>query len=209
MTQGMTVEQAIRSLGRTVFTTTEIAAVRRETVSATTQVLARMERQGLLLKVKRNLWCDPADPRFTRFGLIPFLAGNHRAYLSLLSALNLHGVIDQIPQQVYAVTTGPTKSVRTEVGVFSFHRIQPEFFAGFDWHGTGKTFLIATPEKALVDSLYLSTRRGARFRHLPTIDFSELPHPDSIAHWVERIPDARIRKAVDRRLEELGLPLNA
>jgi len=209
MSPAMTVEQAIRSLGRPIFTTKEVASVRSGTVSATTQVLTRMERQGLLLKVKRNLWCDPADPRFNRFGLIPYLAGNHRAYLSLLSALNLHGLIDQIPQQVYAVTTGPTKTVRTEVGVFSFHRIQPEFFDGFDWYGTAKTFLIASPEKALVDALYLSTRRGTRFRHIPSLDLTQMSDPARIAYWVERIPDPRIRKAVDSRLEEMGLPLKA
>lgn len=207
MSPGMTVEQAIQSLGRPIFTTKEVSAVRGGTVSATTQVLARMERQGLLLKVKRNLWCDPSDPRFNRFGLIPYLAGNHRAYLSLLSALNLHGVIDQIPQQVYAVTIGPTKTVRTEVGIFSFHRIQPEFFDGFDWYGANKTFLIASAEKALVDALYLSTRRGTRFRYLPSLDLAQLSDPALIVHWVEKIPDPRIRKAVDRRVEEMGLPL--
>lgn len=201
----VTVEQAIQALGRPIFTTREIAAVRKGTLSATSQVLSRMARQGLLVKAVRGLWCNHSDPRFSRFGLVPYIAGNHRVYVSLLSALNLHGLINQIPQVIYAVSTGPTRLVRTAVGTFSFHQIQPGFFAGFDWNGPNRTFLLATPEKAIVDSLYLSTRKGNRFRYLPELDVTDGPGRDAVEYWIGRIHDPLIRKSV--RKKAIGLQL--
>jgi predicted transcriptional regulator of viral defense system len=199
----VTVEQAIQALGRPIFTTREIAAVRKGTLSATSQVLTRMARQRLLVKAARGIWCIHTDPRFSRFGLVPYLAGNNRAYVSLLSALNLHGLINQIPQVIYAVSTGPTRLVRTAVGSFSFHQIQPGFFDGFDWNGPSRSFLLATPEKAIVDSFYLSTRKGNRFRYLPELDVTDGPVVDAINHWIDRIQDPLIRKSVKKKAEGL------
>jgi hypothetical protein len=58
----------------------------------------------------------PEDPRFSPFALGPFLSGAHRAYLSFLSPLHLHGLIVQVPQVIYAATTGHTARRRTPVG---------------------------------------------------------------------------------------------
>ena len=205
MRDRLTVEQAIQALGRPIFTTREIAAVRNGTLSATSQVLSRMVRQGLLVKAARGLWCNHANPRFSRFGLVPYLAGNHRAYVSLLTALNLHGLIDQIPQVIYAVSTGSTRLVKTVVGTFSFHQIQPGFFNGFDWNGPNRAFLLATPEKAIVDSFYISTGKGNRFQYLPEIDMTDGPEVDAIFYWVDRIRDPLIRKSVRKKAEGLHL----
>jgi predicted transcriptional regulator of viral defense system len=199
----LTVAQAIQAIGRPVFTTREIAGLRRASLSATSQTLGRMEGQGLLARPARGLWCVPADPRFSQFSLVPFLAGSHRAYVSFLSALHLHGRIEQIPQIVYAATTGHTRTVETGQGAFSFHRIQPELFAGFDWYGTGQDFLIASAEKALVDCLYLSSRKGRQFRYFPEIDLGEGFLLEKAEEWARLIPYGRIRKHVEERLASL------
>ena len=198
-----TTAQALRAVNRPVFTTREIAALRGSSLSAASQSLKRLERQGLLAQAARGVWCDPSDPRFTQLSLVPFLAGSHRAYVSLLSALHLHGMIEQIPQIVYAVTTDHTRTVETSLGTFSFHRVRPALFCGFDWHGQGRDFLIATPEKALVDSLYLSSRKGRRFRFFPEIDMATRFRPREARRWIRRIPDPRIRKHVSERFEAL------
>ena len=59
---------------------------------------------------------------------------------------------------------------KTSVGTYSYHRIDPGPFAGFDWYGKRQDFLVATPEKAVVDSFYLSSRRGKQFGSFPEID---------------------------------------
>ncbi len=200
------IRKAIRAIGRPVFTTREIALLAGGSLSAVSHSLKRMERQEIVRGVARGLWCDPADPRFTPFLLVPFLAGGHQAYVSFLSALNLHGMIEQIPHNVFCATTGHTRLRRTPVGTFSFHRIHPNFFAGFDWYRGGREFLIATPEKALVDSLYVSSRRGKQFGFFPEIEFKKGFRFDEAQRWVKQIPDQRIRKYVQKRLKSLRQP---
>jgi predicted transcriptional regulator of viral defense system len=203
MKSRLSVAQAVAAIGRPVFTSREVAALRGSSVSATSQALSRLERQGLLVGPARGLWCVPNDSRFTRFALVPFLAGSHQAYVSLLSALHLHGVIEQIPQTVYATTTGHTHVAKTPVGTFSFHRIDPRFFTGFDWYRKGGEFLIAGVEKALVDCLYLSSKRGRLFRFFPEMDLSAPFSFRRAAEWIRRIPDERIQAYALGRLHSL------
>lgn len=197
------VAQVIQAVGRPVFTTREIAALGGHSISVASQVLGAMAGRGLVTRAARGVWCVPADPRFTRYALVPYLAGGHRAYVSFLSALHLHGIIAQIPQVVYVATTGPTRTRKTPAGTFSFHRIAPSLFAGFDWYGDRRDFLIASPEKALVDSLYLSSRRGRRFRHFPELQFGKPFSFRRAGEWVRRIPDPRVRRYVGDHLEAL------
>jgi predicted transcriptional regulator of viral defense system len=199
----VSVGKALRDLGRPVFTTREVAAIRGGSVSATSQALGRLEGEGRVTRVTRGVWCDPDDPRFTRFALVHFLVGGNPTYVSFSSALHLQGIVEQIPQIVYAATTAHTSLKRTPVGSFSFHRIDPRFFDGFDWYRGGDAFLIAEPEKALVDSLYLASRRGKRFGRFPELD---LEHDFSFARaeeWVRRIPYRPIRRYVERELRYL------
>jgi len=195
--------RTIRAVGRPVFTTREIALLAGGSLSAVSHSLKRMERQGIVRRVVRGVWCDPSDARFTPFLLVPLLAGDHQAYVSFLSALNLHGMIEQIPQRISCATTGHTRLRKTSVGMFSFHRIHPNFFDGFDWYRGGREFLIATPEKALIDSLYLSSRRGKQFGFFPEIEFGRQFRFREAEGWVERIPDPRIRQYVQEHLRSL------
>lgn len=202
MRTSVSTSRALRELGRPVFTTREVAAIRGASVAATSQTLRRLETDGRVVRVARGVWCDPEDPGFTPFALVHALAGIHPAYVSFVSALHLHGIVEQIPQVVYAATTGHTARRRTPVGTYSFHRIEPRFFDGYDWYRGGHDFLIATPEKALIDSLYLASRKGNRFGSFPELDLTALRF-EGAEDWIERIPYERIRKHVTRRFQEI------
>lgn len=198
----MTAARAIQTIGRPVFTTREIASISGTSLSSTSQTLKRMAEQGLVEGASRGLWCVPADPRFTPFALVSFLAGRHRAYVSFFSALHLLGLTHQIPRVIYAATTAHTRVTRTGLATYSFHRIHPAFFTGFDWHASG-LFLIATQEKAVVDCLYLSGRKGKRFGFLPEL---ELPRSFSFRRartWAHRIKEPRLRAHVLGKLMDV------
>ena len=152
----------IKELNRPVFTTNELISLSGKSPSAVTQALTYLERQGLLMKVYRGIWAE-ATSRLSPYSIIPFLAPRQRVYVSFVSALHLHGIIEQIPQVVTLASTSHTRIVRTKLATFSIHQIVPELFAGFDWYRGEGNFLIAEPEKALVDSLYLSAHKKKRF----------------------------------------------
>lgn len=199
----MSTMQAVRAVDRPIFTTSEIARLANTSVSVTTRVLGSMAQRGEVRRVVRGLWCQPEDPRFSVYALVQYLTGTNRAYVSFLSALHLYGIIEQIPHVVYAATTGHTKLRTTPVGTFSFHRITPKLFGGFDWYRENRQFLIATPEKALVDSLYLSSRRGRRFGFFPELEFGRSFSFRRAGQWARRIPQGPIRRHVLARLERL------
>jgi hypothetical protein len=81
------------------------------------------------------------------------------------------------------------------------HQIAPAIFDGFDWYKGEGNFLIAEPEKALVDSLYLSSRKEKQFGSFPELHFPPGFSFKKAARWVRRIPEKKIRSYVLERLK--------
>lgn len=196
--------EQIMSMRRPVFTTFELAALSGRSASASTQALARLARRGVVVKVRRGIWAVAGDPRASVFAVIPYLFPKDRAYVSFISALHLYGIVGQIPRVVTLASPAHTKTILTSLGTFSVHRIAPAFFAGFRWYKDSGTFLIAEPEKALVDSLYLSARKKRQYGHFPELDFPRSFSFRRAREWAARIPDGRIRKNVEGKLAAIA-----
>ncbi len=193
----------IRRIGRPLFTTREIATVSGKSSSVVTQSLDHLRKHGLLLKVCRGVWAETGHPSLSPYAVIPFLSFRHRAYVSFLSALHLHGMVEQIPQVMMLASTAHTRALRTKLGVFAVHRISPKLFKGFDWYGPQESFLIACPEKALVDSLYLSACKKKQFGNFPELSFKKSFSTPKAYAFAGEIPNEKVRSFVLRRLREL------
>jgi len=194
----------IKKIKRPIFRTREAAACSGGSLSNTIQALNHLEKEGVVAKIARGLWSiDIGAQKISQYSVVPFLLPRSRAYVSFLSALHLYGIIEQIPQSVTLASTAHTKVIRTKLGVFYVHRISPAFFKGFDWYKGDGDFLIAEPEKALVDCLYLSTKKGKQFSYFPELRFPESFSFRKAQNWVRRIPDSRARFYINKRLEQL------
>ncbi len=193
----------IKDLGRPVFTSHELAAASGKSLSTVIQAFGYLERQGLIRKAYRGIWVEAGNKHLSPYSLIPFLFPRGRAYLSFLSALHLYGIIEQIPQVITLASTSHTRIIKSKLGIFSAHQIAPSFFRGFDWYHQDGDFLIAEPEKALVDSFYLSACKGRQFAYFPEL---RLPSSFSLKRakaWAESIRAPKIKAAVLRKLEAL------
>jgi predicted transcriptional regulator of viral defense system len=190
----------IKQLKRPFSTTRELAMLSGSSLSNTTQKLNNLEKSGLIFKVARGIWAETGNERLSPYSLIPFLLPKHIAYVSFVSALNLYGIIEQIPQVITLASTIHTKKIHTGIGTFIIHQITPALFNGFDWYRGSGSFLIAEPEKALIDSLYLSTRKKNQFTYFPELFFPESFSFKRAGEWAEKIPDLRIRSGVKRKL---------
>jgi predicted transcriptional regulator of viral defense system len=168
-----------------------------------TQALNYLARQGLIFKVYRGVWAEAGAARVSPYMVVPFLFPRQRAYVSFVSALHLHGIIEQIPQVITLASTLHTKTLKTTVGVFGVHRIAPYFFKGFDWYKGSGSFLIAEPEKALVDSLYLSACRKRQFGYFPELHFPKTFSFRKADGWAKTIANAMVRINVRRKLADL------
>lgn len=194
---------SIKRLGRSVFTTHELTAVSGKSSSTIVQCLNRLVEQGLLIKVYRGVWAEAGAKGVSAFEIIPCLFPRGRVYVSFITALNLHGIVEQIPQVVTLASSAHSKTIHTKLGVFSVHQIAPAIFKGFDWYKGEGSFLIADPEKALIDSLYLSSRKKKQFGHFPELHFPKEFSFKKALRWVEHIPEKKIRLYVLERLKRL------
>jgi predicted transcriptional regulator of viral defense system len=76
------------------------------------------------------------------------------SYVSFITALNHYGLTEQVPFTVFAVSTLRHKPIRFGQYTFQYVRLKPFKFFGYSKQMDGDlSFLMADPEKALVDSL--------------------------------------------------------
>lgn len=115
-------------------------------------LIRRLVQTGILIKLERNKYF------VNNAGTHEFLIANflyEPSYVSFESALNFHGVLPQFPYEITSATT--KKTVEKTIGgkVYRYNRIKKSLWWGYD-----KTdgFLLAHPEKALLDLVYLTAK---------------------------------------------------
>ena len=191
---------ALESLDASAFTTRD-AASRLGVPNAHASVsLARLRAAGRVVRLRHGVWALPN--RVDALALPECLTAPFPAYVSLQSALYLHGMVSQVPAVTYAVTLARTRRFVTPLGTVSLHHVRPTFFFGYEDAGRSGGRL-ATPEKALVDFLYLAPARSGLFRALPEVEWPRTFRASVARSMVNRIEPAGRRRAVARSLEEL------
>ena len=193
----------INKLEHRIFTTHEIFISSGKSLSVVTQSLNNLVREGAVKKIFRGVWMQEGNEAVSPYAVIPYLFPRHRAYISFISALHLHGIIEQIPQVTTLASTDHSRIIRTKAGVFYTHHIAPSFFTGFGWYKGDASFLIAEPEKALVDSLYLSAYKKRRFGHFPELHFSNSFSFKRAKEWANKINSLSARVYVKKKLEAI------
>jgi len=183
-------------LGRPVVEITEAATRLGLSEKRTSGHLRTLEEAGLVRRVRPGLWS--LRPEIEAFALPPYLTAPFPAYVSVWSALARHGMIEQIPRSVSVVSTGRSKRMRTKLGVYEIHHIVPELFDGFT--GSDASGYVATPEKALFDTVYMRAPAGGPL-HLPEIELPPAFEQTKLQAWLEQIERPRLRTLVSRRLD--------
>lgn len=193
----------IKRMSGPVFSTREIAGISGKNLNAASQGLRNLAAHGVIRKLYRGVWAETGSTGLNPYALIPYIVGRGRAYVSFLSSLHLHGIIEQIPQTITLASTVHTKKIKTALGVFQLHKITPGFFFGFDWHKGSGGFLSADPEKAMADCLYLSTRRKNQYAHFPELHTGNNFSVKKTRDYLKKIPDEKARRAALKRLAEI------
>lgn len=119
--------------------------------------LGRWVKKGYLVKLRNNLY---TFSELKSLNNIHFYLANRiyrPSYLSLHTALAFHGLIPESIVQTISVSTMKTTRFQNELGSFSYKKVKNELFFGYTHldFTQDKTFMIAQPEKALLDFFYL------------------------------------------------------
>jgi predicted transcriptional regulator of viral defense system len=136
-----------------VFTTRAYAVAAQTSVASASKRLSTLARHERVELLTRGVWIVPDHPHFSLYGCVPLLLGHELGYVSFLSALQLHGMISQIPKSIFVATTGPPRSLVTKRGRFEFFQMHPRMMqGGVEWREAPLPFRLASPEKALLDT---------------------------------------------------------
>ncbi|MEW6059410.1 MAG: hypothetical protein AB1551_04595 [Actinomycetota bacterium] len=182
-------------LQRPIIETREAAVRLGVSISRASQLLRLLEEAGLARRLRRGLWalCPTVDP----FAVPPYLTAPFPAYVSFWSALARHSMIEQVPRLVFVASLDRTQQVSTTVGTFSIHHLTAELFDGYE--GSEEAGYLATPEKALFDTVYLGAPRGGQ-THLPELELPKGFREKKIEEWTNRVARPRLRTLVARGL---------
>lgn len=143
--------------------------------------LSSWVKKSLLVKPRRDIYLLKDNENVDRFLLANKLF--EPSYVSLESALFYYGLIPDVVAAVTSVTSKKTRRFDFNNQLFLYQKIKSNLFFGYGEIKTGEWgFLLASPEKAILDYFYLN--------------FSRLKSTDS---WDELRIDKKTYKAIIKR----------
>jgi predicted transcriptional regulator of viral defense system len=168
--------------------------------------LSRWVKSGRLIQLAKGLYtlAEPYRKRTPH----PFVLANamkKASYVSLQSALGYFGMIPEHVPTVTSATTQRPARVETPLGRFLFRHIKKSWFRGYQRVdlGSGQKAFVATPEKALLDLVYL-TPKADDYGFLVELRLQSLESLDRkvLVQWAEIGRSPKLRRVV-RLLERL------
>lgn len=192
----------LKSMDIPVVKTNDAAGCLRVSPAIASKILSRLAIDGHVQPLVRGTWL--IDRSVHPWTIHPYLSDPAPSYISLQTALFHHGMIDQIPSLVHVMSLGKTRTFKTPSGTFAFHQVTPEFFCGFEsLMKEGGPAQIATPEKAIIDFLYLRMARSRSFRSLPEMTIPKSFKKEKMRAFARLIHSVPRRLMVERMIEEI------
>lgn len=195
---------------RPFFESREIVALFDEPPLQVQARLSRWVKRGWLIQLRRGKYLLANGYRREEPSV--YFISNYLyrpSYVSLYSALEFHGLIPEAVEVVQAVTTRHGKEWSTFLGRFRYDSLKRERFWGYrDYSSTAETtgfkqkkFLLALPEKAMIDLFYLYEGEWTRER-IGELRFQNLEqmNPEVLVESARRFDSPKVSRAVERFL---------
>ncbi|HKZ35294.1 MAG TPA: hypothetical protein VJ242_01140 [Patescibacteria group bacterium] len=116
------------------------------------KILERLEKYKILTRLNKGKYLV-ADADVTEFEIANYLI--KPSYISLESALAHYGILSQFTYSITSVSTQKARKISVINREFEYSKITSAFFWGYK---TQNGSLIADPEKACLDYLYLAAK---------------------------------------------------
>ncbi|MBU0647083.1 hypothetical protein KKC67_00695 [Patescibacteria group bacterium] len=113
-------------------------------------------KKGQIIKLKNGLYLIADKKNFAIKENIAFKM-YEPSYISLEWALYHYGFIPEIVYNITSISTKATRKFKNYFGLFIYRKIKKELFWGYKKEEkNGQIYLIAEPEKALLDYIYFN-----------------------------------------------------
>jgi len=163
--------------------------------------LDRWVKSGRLMQLRRGVYSVAAPYRAE--APHPFLVANHLrkpSYVSFQSALSHYGMIPEFVPATTSVTTGRPEELQTPLGRFVFRHVKKTAFFAYNQKeiSRGQSVFLASPEKALLDLLYLTPGSDSP-EYLEELRFEPMDHFDweAVRRHAERLKSRKLKRAVE------------
>ena len=161
--------------------------------------LSRWVTAGRIYQLRRGLYA--LAPPFQKVKPHPFVIANRlvrASYVSCQSALAHYGLIPEYVPVIISATGARPARWRTPLGDFEFRHVKPTMLRGYRMTSleNGGQALVATPEKALLDLVYLQPG-GDSLAYLQELRLQNLEQLDLnvLTHLAERTGMPKLRRA--------------
>jgi len=165
--------------------------------------LSRWVKDGRVIRLRKGVYVLAAPYRKVR--VEPFCIANslkRPSYVSAQSALAWYGLIPEYVAAVTSVTTGRPETIETPLGRYEYRHVKQSLFHGCRQVDLmeGQRTVVATPEKALLDLIYLTPGgdspdyiRQLRLQNLDRLDTADLRNE---AHHLKNCKLMRASEAI-------------
>jgi predicted transcriptional regulator of viral defense system len=119
--------------------------------------LTRWTKKGYLIRLRQGCFAFPAYRSKPNYSLYVANRMYRPSYISLHTALAFYGMIPEAVVQITSVTSLKTISFQNDFGEYSYKNVKKNLIFGYELKPMTNhhTLHLATPEKALLDLLYL------------------------------------------------------
>ena len=162
--------------------------------------LSRWTRAGQLIQLRHGLYA--LAPSYQRIKPHPFVIANalvQPSYISCQSVLAYYGLIPEYVPKIISVTTAQAGRWLL-AGAYLFHKINSAMLFGYQLTKleTGQQAFVASPEKALLDLIYL-TPNGDNPAYLRQLRLQELGQLNlaSLQQLALRMQSPKLRRAAE------------
>lgn len=178
------------------FTTSEFASLLKvESQRTLEDLLRRLVDIKYLNKLERGKYMvsstEVSDLEIAQFLYSP-------SYISFETALNYHGVLSQFPVEITSATTNRAVEKMVDEKLFTYSKINKNLFIGYYKVGD---YLIASPEKALFDQLYMILKSYRSDGYLDEMDYSII-NKSKVQIYVELVSKSN-RRALYKLIDKI------
>ncbi len=154
------------------------------------KIIQKLLTANILTKIEKDKYFL-TDSQISDFALANYLY--QPSYISLESALNFYGVLSQFPYEITSVTTKKSKEKVFQGKLFTYRKLKKDLYFGYQ---KIEDYLIAYPEKALLDQLYLYSK-GLKSINLDEYNL-KLLKVSRIREYLKKYPSTKqFQKAVN------------
>ena len=165
-TSTLAVIKIFRNKGINWFTVTDFARILGISDQNTVyKKIQRLEKAAVIKKLLKGKYLFSFG-KTNDFEVANFLY--QQSYISLESALSFYGIITGFSYKITAICLKKTKNLQIDNKELTYSQIDKELFFGYE---KKDNFMIAEPEKAIFDYIYLA-QKGLKSQDLSEFDLS-------------------------------------